>query len=197
MTVPFCFDQEKNESTHDSLESVGWYCLQTKTKHEHLTAAALNAIPGVATLSPRIRFQKKTRRGNVWFVESIFPGYVFAHFNYITDHRRVLYSGSVIKIVQFGRFIPRIDPLFIDYLRTHFFQDEVIHIDPKLGVGENVTIVEGPLSGLEALVTKVMPSKTRISILLDFFGRQIHAEVNSAQISKENISHQHPLSVLT
>ena len=170
-----------------------WYCLHTQPKREHLAAYSLKSIPGIETISPRIRYRKQTQRGPVWFVESVFPGYIFAGFDYPTQHRQVRYSSAVIKIVQFGSHIPRIDSLFIDYLRSRFDQSEVIQIEPKLEIGGNVTVAEGAFSGIDAIITKVVPAKERIHVLLDFLGRQVHAEMKVDQVALEKEIYQHPL----
>jgi len=36
-----------------------------------------------------------TKRGAVWFVEAMFPGYFFAQFDYITDGGRVEHAPGV------------------------------------------------------------------------------------------------------
>ena len=59
-----------------------WFCLKTKPKHEHLAATALRRQLQIPCFSPRLRFRKATRRGAVWFVEAMFPGYLFAQFVY-------------------------------------------------------------------------------------------------------------------
>jgi hypothetical protein len=52
-----------------------WFCLRAEPKREHLAATALRRRFGIECLSPRLRFRKLTRRGPVWFVEAMFPGY--------------------------------------------------------------------------------------------------------------------------
>src|SRR5436190_16891298 len=67
-----------------------WFCLKTQPKREHLAATALRRQFGVECFSPRLRFRKMTQRGPVWFVEAMFPGYLFAKFVYSrSEERRV------------------------------------------------------------------------------------------------------------
>src|SRR5262245_31189126 len=79
-----------------------WFCLRTPPKREHIVAAFLLQIPGVEVFCPRVRFQKLTARGPVWFLESMFPSYLFARFNYVALHRRVTGQHGVTGLVQFG-----------------------------------------------------------------------------------------------
>ena len=58
-----------------------WYVLRTQTKRESLAAASLREMGGIEVLSPRLRYRKVTRRGKVWWVEAMFPGYILARFS--------------------------------------------------------------------------------------------------------------------
>src|SRR6266566_5595998 len=66
-----------------------WFCLKAQPKREHLAAIALRRQFGIECFSPRLRFRKMTNRGPVWFVEAMFPGYLFAKFVYSKQHRAV------------------------------------------------------------------------------------------------------------
>ena len=59
-----------------------WFCLRAQPKREHIAAACLRQNSEVEVFCPRVRFRKHTNRGPVWFVESMFPGYLFARFDY-------------------------------------------------------------------------------------------------------------------
>src|SRR5205807_1913378 len=87
--------------SNDKAEPV-WFCLKTQPKREHLAATALRRQFGVECFSPRLRFRRMTQRGPVWFVEAMFPGYLFAKFIYSTQHRAVESSHGISGIVHFG-----------------------------------------------------------------------------------------------
>ena len=159
-----------------------WFCLQAQPKHEHLAAVGLRAILGIESFSPRLRFRKPTKRGAVWFVEALFPGYIFARFNYRDLHRQVQYVPGVSSIVRFGDRVAAIDDATLAGLRQLSGDNEVIVFDPELHVGDTVQIVEGAFRGLEAVVTQLLPAKDRVKVLLDFLGRQIEAEVQSPKL---------------
>jgi len=72
-----------------------WFCLKAQPKREHIAAACLRRIFEVDVLCPRVRFRKSTARGLVWFVESMFPGYLFVRFDYATLHRQIILSPGV------------------------------------------------------------------------------------------------------
>ena len=123
-----------------------------------------------------------TRRGSVWFVEAMFPGYLFAEFIYSKQHRRVEYSPGVRGVVQFGDYIATIDSSTVAALLEQAGEEEIVTIDPDINVGQSVRIAEGPLRGLEAVVTRVLPAKERIRVLLELLGGPVEAEVAAPHV---------------
>ena len=159
-----------------------WFCLRAEPKREHLAATALRRRFGVECLSPRLRFRKLTRRGPVWFVEAMFPGYLFAKFVYSTQHRAVESSHGIRGIVRFGDRLATLPDGTVMALQSHAGTDEVVTIDSSLKIGQPVHIIEGPFRGLEVVITQVLPAKERIRVLLDFLGRSIEIDVSTAKV---------------
>ena len=159
-----------------------WFCLRTQPKHEHIAAAGLRRQFDVRSFSPRLRFRKATRRGAVWFVEAMFPGYLFAEFVYPTMHRAVEHSSGVQGIVHFGDYLATIDPTIVAALQEKAGEEEIITIQDELATGQAVHIAEGPFQGLEAVITRVLPAKQRIRVLLDFLGRSVETEISIPKV---------------
>jgi transcriptional antiterminator RfaH len=164
------------------IENALWFCLKTQPKHEHLAATALRRQLGIQCFSPRVRFRKATRRGAVWFVEAMFPGYVFAEFTFASHHRQVEYSSGVQGVVRFGDQVATVDPVLIANLQEKAGAEEVVTFNPDIEVGESVQIAEGPFQGMEALVTKLLPARERIAVLLEFLGRCVEMEVSTPKV---------------
>ncbi len=154
-----------------------WFCLRAQTKREHFAAVALRKQHGIVCFAPRLRMRKLTRRGPVWFVEAMFPGYFFAQFDYVTERRRVEHASGVRGLVQFGDRLATIDATIIDALRQRMEADELVTLDPELKVGQEVQIAHGPLRGIEVLVTQVLPASERVRVLLEFLGRSLPIEL--------------------
>jgi transcriptional antiterminator RfaH len=159
------------------IETALWFCLRTQPKHEHLAATALRRQLEITCFSPRLRFRRATRRGAVWFVEAMFPGYLFAEFVYSRQHRQVEYSSGIQGFVRFGDQVAALDSSIIANLRQTADEEEILTFNPEIQVGQAVRIAEGPFQGLEALVTYLLPAKERIRVLLDFLGRSLETEV--------------------
>ncbi len=159
-----------------------WFCLKSQPKREHLVAAGLRRQFGVPCFSPRLRFRRATKRGAVWFVEAMFPGYVFAQFVYAEKHRAVEYSPGVFYIVHFGQQVATLPADAIAALSEKAGEDEIVTIDDEVQVGQAVQIVEGPLHGFDALVTQVLPAKERVRVLLEFLGRPVETELSAPRV---------------
>jgi transcriptional antiterminator RfaH len=159
-----------------------WFCLRAEPKREHLAATVLRRQFGIECLSPRLRFRKLTQRGPVWFVEAMFPGYLFAKFVYSSKHRAVESSHGIRGIVRFGDRLAILPEEIIVALQSRAGVDEVVTIDSSLKIGQPVHITEGPFRGLEVVITQLLPAKERIRVLLDFLGRSLEMEVPAGKV---------------
>jgi transcriptional antiterminator RfaH len=159
-----------------------WFCLKAQSKREHIAAACLRQNPPVEVFSPRIRFRKHTKRGPVWFVESMFPGYLFARFDYPTFHRRVRQGPGISGFVQFGDRLGLLPDELISELKAHMGKDDIVEINQGLEPGQSVQIAQGPFQGLEALVTRLIVARDRVEILVEWMGRSLLAEASVADL---------------
>lgn len=126
---------------------------------------------------PRIRFQRATARGRVWFKEALFPGYLFARFDPSRMLRAVQYAHGITGLVSFGAHHAEVPRATLDALREWIGEDEVRTVRDAPEVGDEVRVLEGPFQGLEVLVTGVLPASERVRVLLDFLGRQTEVEL--------------------
>jgi transcriptional antiterminator RfaH len=168
--------------TNKDSEGPAWFCLRSQPKHEHVAAAHLRVLKGVTVFCPRIRFKRRVRQGLVWVTEAMFPGYLFAQFELAAMHRLVRYTHGVSGIVQFGDLYPTIEEETLLQLRNTTGVAEVIELSSAISQGDQIRIVAGAFTGLEAVVTQILPAKERVKILLDFMGRRIEAEIEPSKV---------------
>jgi transcriptional antiterminator RfaH len=168
-----------------------WFCLRSQPKHEHIAAARLRTVSDVEVFCPRVRMQKATVTGSKWFVEGMFPGYLFARFPFAARHKEVRYSPGIVAIVGFGSAYASIADEIIAGLREFTGEEETVVVGCELSPGQTVRVVSGALKGLEAVVTEAMPGKERVRILLNFLGREISAVVDKPSLLSEQ---KHPLA---
>lgn len=162
-----------------------WFCLRSQPKHEHIAAAHLKTIDGVAVFLPRVRFQRPTRQGLAWTTEALFPNYLFARFDWHNSLRQVQAARGVSGVVHFGQRWPVVDEHIIAELRLAVGTEELHTIATPLQPGDGVTIAEGAMRGLQAVVSRVMPSRERVALLLEFLGRQTTIEVPTKFVVRE------------
>ncbi len=166
-------------------ESARWYCLRTQIKREHIATAQLAKEAGVDVFCPRVRFQRLTRRGKVWFNEAMFPNYLFARFDWQHQLRQVQAVQGVARVLRFGEYSPEIAPQIIADLRASLDESDLkVFLDP-LEIGDEITITEGPMMGLTAVITRLMPSRDRVKVLLEFLGQPTETDMAVTDVYKE------------
>jgi transcriptional antiterminator RfaH len=143
-------------------------------------------LPGVETYCPRIKFQRNTRRGKVWFIEALFPSYFFARFVPAVSMRAVNHSQSVIRIVDFGGQMVPVDDEVIEIIRAEMDGQAVKEIQVGVKVGDVVELTEGPMRGLKGIVNSIHNGADRVKILMEFLGRQSLIEVNTSKLLTEH-----------
>jgi len=167
-----------------------WYCLRTKPRQEAVATQQLRALE-VDVFSPRIRFWRPHRRGVTWGNEALFPGYIFASFDYPRQHRQIASTQGIVKIVGFGQVPFVVVPSLIEELRSFLTREAIMEISCDVVEGESVNIVQGPFSGIQALVTRFLPSRQRVAVLFELLGQEREVEVGLDSLL---IKKQHPLS---
>ena len=155
-----------------------WFCVRTQTKREHIAAKHLRSVEGTEVFCPRIKYRKATRRGKVWWLEPLFPGYILAKFNLHEMERAVSYCQGVRGLVKFGSEIPDVPESFVTSLiqevsRQSDAEAELITVTPELSVGDEVEVANGPFQGMKGTIQTVAPATERVKILLEFLG-QVH-----------------------
>lgn len=152
-----------------------WYCVRTQTKREHLAAKSLARLEGVQSFCPLLRYRKATRRGKVWWIEAMFPGYVFAFFSRREHERDVVHTQGVMKLLRFGDFVPEIPATFIAELVEQMENqdaggDDTLTLQPAVKEGDEVEVAHGALQGFQGQVIEILPAAERVKILVEFLG---------------------------
>jgi transcriptional antiterminator RfaH len=163
-------------------DRVAWFCVRTHAKHEHIAAAQLRQERDVEVFLPRIRYKRPTRSGMAWVTEALFRDYLFARFDLDSALRRIQAARSVRGVVHFGYRWPAIGDEAIAELQAAMGGQEVRQVAETLRPGDAVKIGGGPMHSLEAVVTRVMPARERVAVLIEFLGRQTMVELNRCQL---------------
>jgi transcriptional antiterminator RfaH len=153
-----------------------WFCLRCQTKREHIAAGHLRELEGVEVFCPRLRYRKATRRGKIWWVEPMFPGYLLAKFNIHEMERAVTFCQGVRGLVRFGSEIPPVPESFVEAIKHEILNrkgaehDELVTLSPVIQIGDEVEVAYGPLQGMQGTVVSVPSATERVKILIEFLG---------------------------
>jgi len=172
-------------------DSTSWYCIRTKPKNERLTSQLLRSEIGLPVFCPLIRFERARRTGRTWVTEAMFPGYIFARMDYTTQNRHVRSIRGVITVVGFGDHPAIVPDQIIDDLRREVKDEETVIIRPQISIGEEVNVIVGPFQGLRAVVSRVLPARERVAVLLEVLGMEREVEVSIAAVLPDL---PHPMS---
>lgn len=172
-------------SSHDPTVPA-WYCARTQTKREHIAAEHLKSLPGVEVFCPRIRYRKATRRGKIWWMEPLFPGYLLVKFKLSEMERAVTFSQGIRGLVRFGADVPPVPENLIETLRAEVQlrkkgnedPEDAFTVAPVLEIGEEVEIATGPFQGMRGPVVSITPGTERVKILLEFLGQPHRIDVD-------------------
>jgi transcriptional antiterminator RfaH len=96
--------------------------------------------------------------------------------------RRVQSLRGVRGVVHFGNRWPSIPDPIIAELRSMVGDDEIKILSSDLNAGDAVEVAAGVFQGFQALVARVIPRHQRVSVLLDFLGRQTAVELNRNEL---------------
>lgn len=115
-------------------------------------------------------------------MEAMFPGYLFAKFIYAEQHRIVKHSLGIRGVVHFGNRLATLPENVVAALQSKVGAKEIATVDSSPKIGQSVQITEGPFQGLEAVVTRLLPARERIRVLLEFLGRSLETEISTAKV---------------
>ena len=150
---------------------MNWYCIHTRPQKESQVKQYLMRQLGLEVFYPRLKQTRRHRRRTRVVVGPLFPRYLFCHFDPDISFRAACYAPEVIGVVSFGGVPHLVDQDIIENLRTWATDTvDVITIRTPFLPGERVEILDGPLSGLHAIVMAEMPDQDRVAILLEAMG---------------------------
>ncbi len=146
--------------------------VRTKRHRERLVRAAL-IREGVPVYVPMIHQWPRPAVGSD--VVPMFPGYVFCRPSGGLL-RTVATAVGVAGFLSFGDGPALVRAEVVGYLRSRAGEDGIIVVEPQFQ-GREVTITEGPLRGLHAIIERRMTARQRVLVLLELLKRPARVEV--------------------
>jgi len=175
------------EPLNPTARARAWFCVRTRQKSEHIAAAHLRELPEIDVFSPRIRFKRPRGKHKMWVTEALFPGYVFAKFNWREHLKLVHYTNGVTGVVHFREQWPIIDDAVIMEWQAALGEEELALCEEMPQPGEEVLITTGAFKGLLAEVIRVSNAQRRVAVLMEFLGQQVQLELQADQFTRPDI----------
>lgn len=169
---------------------LNWYCVRAKPRSENAAAHSIQAIEGVDVFFPKTIPQQKK---NSMPAQALFPGYLFACFDPISNMRAVHFAHGVAYVLRRNLKPDPVDPQIIKDLRIATTENGLLEIpDRPHQVGSKVTITEGLFKGGDGMVTRLIPARERVKVLLEFLGRETEIEIDENSL---DFPKAHPMRV--
>ena len=167
-----------------------WYAIQTYSGYEraverNLKQKVLSEGMGDKIFDVLVPLAKTVKIKNgkkVEVEENFYPGYVLV--DMIADEESwylVRNTPRVTGFVGAGTTPVPLTPKEIDFIFSRLQDTKVTHT-LKIGVGEQVTIVDGPFKGMEGRVEVVDAEKGKLKVNVNMFGRETPVELDFLQV---------------
>ncbi len=164
------------------VNNMPWYVVHTKARQEQPACDNL-ARQGYTVYFPRIKVIKRVRGQQHAVLEPLFPRYVFLQpLSAAQSLAPVRSTVGVTTIVRFGQEPAQMRGDVLQVIRSFEAQRNTVK-DADLSPmqpGERVRVADGPLIGLEGLISSV--SKQRVIVLMQLLGQDTEVSVSQHQL---------------
>ena len=155
------------------MSDLPWFCIRAQPKRESLAANQLATLPGVRVFFPRVKFFRRGKDGPVAAQEALFPGYLFASFDFEESGKQVGYTRGVARIVRRTNLEPVEVPERVMRGLFELAPEGLVRVgEPEFKVGDAVRVVSGVFAGTETTVVRLLPGARRVAVLLSLLGQE-------------------------
>jgi transcriptional antiterminator RfaH len=156
-----------------------WVVLKTQPRRELFAAHAVRAR-GPEAYAPMVAPRRRDDRA-----VPLFPGYLFARVDLESDDLLRIRSAPGIAYVLPRALPPALVPAaVVDAIRRRLGDPTDGVIYERFKPGERVTIVDGPLQWVEAVVDGHLNAVGRVRVLLDFVHRLVPAVIDERALER-------------
>lgn len=167
-----------------------WYAIQTYSGYEkaverNLKQKVLSEGMGDKIFDVLVPLEKKVKIKNgkkVEVEENFYPGYVLV--DMIADEDSWFVVRNTPRVTGFvgaGTVPVPLTQKEIEFIWGRLKDQKVTHTF-KIGVGEQVTVVDGPFKSMEGKVTEVDVLKGKLKVNVNMFGRETPVELDFLQV---------------
>jgi len=172
-------------------EEAKWYVVHTYSGYENAVSAAIMKAAENLKLTDLIKETnipmetviEYTDAGEKTVERKVFPGYVLVKM-ILTDetwHRITEIRGATGFVGSDGKAVPLTEQEIYDLGVEH---KEIV---VGYALGDEVKVVDGPLSGFLGTVDELEPEKNRVRVIVSMFGREtpVDLELDQVEVIKD------------
>jgi transcription antitermination factor NusG len=161
--------------------AISWYALAVKPQHELRVYLGLESIAGVEGFFPTYK-DKRIWSDRVKILDApLFPGYVFARFEYPATRVPVLRVAGVRSLVGFGSTPTPLAEEEIGTIRALAGSVFPLRPWPFLRAGQRVRVEHGPLRGVEGFILE-QKDEWRMVVSIELLQRSIAVLVDRSML---------------
>ena len=165
------------------MEGTAWYALAVKPQYEVRVCEGLKGLDEIEGFLPTYK-DKRIWSDRVKILDApLFPGYVFARFEYPGRRVPVLRVAGVRSIVGFGNAPTPLAEEEINTIRTLVNSTFPVRPWPFLRTGQRVRIGHGPLRGVEGIVLQ-QKDEWRMVVSVELLQRSISVVLDRSVLSR-------------
>jgi transcription antitermination factor NusG len=156
--------------------SLLWYAIRVRSNFEKVTHAALEG-KGYEAFLPLCRVRRYWGKRTQQVEAPLFSGYTFCRFD-ASRRLPILTTPGVVSVVSGGSGPIAVDDGEIKTVRAMLASGVMVGPCPFLREGQYVSVVRGPLAGVEGVVIQVK-NTYRLVVSVSLLQRSVSAEVES------------------
>ncbi|MFQ5668318.1 MAG: transcription termination/antitermination protein NusG [Candidatus Binatia bacterium] len=158
-----------------------WYAVQTQPRREEVAETHLRRLCA-QVCCPRYRQRVILHGYRREVARPLFPGYLFAAFDWARVFRAVHYAHGVRCVVTFGGKPAEVPATVLASLEARMTNGYVVVQPAPLKDGQRVEIIAGPFKGFTGVFDAHRSSAERVAILLDTLKYNARMMVDRAAI---------------
>jgi transcription antitermination factor NusG len=155
---------------------LSWYAIQIQSRLGGVASATLRG-KGYEEFFPLYRSRRRWSDRIKQLELPLFPGYLFCRFDVSDRLMPILTTPGVIRIVGVGKTPVPVDSEEIEAIRTILRSELAAQPWPFLRVGSKVYIEDGPLAGLEGIITNT-DKVYRLIVSVNLLQRSVAVEID-------------------
>jgi transcriptional antiterminator RfaH len=158
-----------------------WYAVETQPQRETVAETHLRRFCA-QVLCPRYRERVILHGYRREVTRPLFPGYLFAAFDYGRAFRAVHYAHGVRGVVTFGNEPAEVPAALLASIEARTKDGYVVVEPPPLREGQRIEIIAGVFQGFTGIFQSRLSGAERVTILLDTLRYNARMTVDRAAV---------------